>query len=178
MLRRHGVRFRTALMLFDAAVAAVLLVGLSVLRFGSDWSVYWRYITPEPIALPVILGAGWVAILASFGLYRPRARLSIRSEAVDIAKATAVLAAIALSLFFVFRLPDVSRLFLLGFFPALAAATLLAASLLVGAVAILWLPLLWVAIGLALAAVHGSVPSGSPAGDDRRVAPAVGPAVG
>jgi exopolysaccharide biosynthesis polyprenyl glycosylphosphotransferase len=125
MLRRHGVRFRTALMLFDAAVAALLLVGLSILRFGEDWSVYWRYITPEPIALPIILGAGWVAILASFGLYRPRARLSIRSEAVDIAKATAVLAAIALSLFFVFRLPDVSRLFLLGFFPALASATLL-----------------------------------------------------
>jgi exopolysaccharide biosynthesis polyprenyl glycosylphosphotransferase len=125
MLRRHGVRFRTALMLFDAAVAAILLVALSILRFGADWSIYWRYITPEPIALPAVLGAGWVAILASFGLYRPRARLSIRSEAVDIAKATAVLAAIALSLFFVFRLPDVSRLFLLGFFPALAAATLL-----------------------------------------------------
>ncbi len=125
MLRRHGVRFRTALMLLDAALAAVLLVGLSILRFGADWSVYWRYIFPEPLALPVVLGLGWVAILASFGLYRPRARLSIRSEAVDVARATGVLVAITLSLFFVFRLPDVSRLFLLGFFPALAATTLL-----------------------------------------------------
>ena len=125
MLRRHGVRFRTALMLLDAALAAVLLVGLSILRFGADWSVYWRYIVPEPIALPVVLGLGWVAILASFGLYRPRARLSIRSEAVDVVRATGVLVAITLSLFFVFRLPDVSRLFLLGFFPALAASTLL-----------------------------------------------------
>src|SRR5690348_11524332 len=98
MLRRHAVRFRTALMLFDAAIAALLLVGLSILRFGDDWSIYWRYITPEPIALPIILGAGWVAILAWLGLYRPRARLSIRSEAFDIARATAVLAAIALSL--------------------------------------------------------------------------------
>jgi hypothetical protein len=35
-------------------------------------------------------------------------------------------------------------------------ATLLAVALLVGAVAILWLPLLWVAIGLALAGVHRS----------------------
>jgi exopolysaccharide biosynthesis polyprenyl glycosylphosphotransferase len=125
MIRRHGVRFRTALMLLDALLAAGLLVSLSILRFGADWSIYWRYITPEPIALPVILGVGWVAILASFGLYRPRARLSIRSEAVDVVKATALLAAISLSLFFVFRLPDVSRLFLVGFFPALAAATLL-----------------------------------------------------
>src|SRR5689334_9516078 len=103
MLRRHGVRFRTALMLLDAVLAAVLLVVLSIARFGDDWSIYWRYITPEPIALPVLLGLGWVAILASFGLYRPRARLSIRSEAIDIARATGVLAAIALSLFFVFR---------------------------------------------------------------------------
>jgi exopolysaccharide biosynthesis polyprenyl glycosylphosphotransferase len=125
MLRRHGVRFRAALMLLDAVIAAGLLVVLSLARFGDDWSIYWRYITPEPIALPIILGGGWVALLASFGLYRPRARLSIRSEAVDVVRATAVLAAIALSLFFVFRLPDVSRLFLLGFFPALAALTLL-----------------------------------------------------
>jgi exopolysaccharide biosynthesis polyprenyl glycosylphosphotransferase len=125
MLRRHGVRFRTALMLLDAVLAGVLLVVLSVLRFGADWSVYWRYIIPEPAALPIVLGLGWVAILASFGLYRPRARLSIRSEAVDVVRATGVLAAIALSLFFVFRLPDVSRGFLLGFFPALAAVTLL-----------------------------------------------------
>jgi exopolysaccharide biosynthesis polyprenyl glycosylphosphotransferase len=112
-------------MLLDAVLAAVLLVVLSVLRFGNDWSIYWRYITPEPAALPIALGLGWVAILASFGLYRPRARLSIRSEAVDVVRATGVLAAITLSLFFVFRLPDVSRLFLLGFFPALAASTLL-----------------------------------------------------
>jgi exopolysaccharide biosynthesis polyprenyl glycosylphosphotransferase len=125
MLRRHGVRFRTALMLLDAVLAGVLLVVLSVLRFGADWSVYWRYIIPEPAALPIVLGLGWVAILASFGLYRPRARLSIRSEAVDVVRATGVLAAIALSLFFVFRLPDVSRGFLLGFFPALAGVTLL-----------------------------------------------------
>src|SRR5215813_11436826 len=102
MLRRHAVRFRTALMLLDAGLAGVLLVGLSILRFGDDWSVYWRYIVPEPLALPVILGLGWVAILASFGLYRPRARLSIRSEAVDVARSTLVLAAISLSLFFVF----------------------------------------------------------------------------
>jgi hypothetical protein len=78
MLRRHAIRFRTALMLLDAGLAGVLLVVLSVLRFGDDWSIYWRNIVPEPIALPILLGAGWVAILSYFGLYRPRARWSIR----------------------------------------------------------------------------------------------------
>jgi exopolysaccharide biosynthesis polyprenyl glycosylphosphotransferase len=125
MLRRHAIRFRAALMLLDAGVTALLLVALSMLRFGPDWSVYWRYITPEPLMLPVLAAGGWVAILAYFGLYRPRARWSIRTDAIDVVKATAVLAAITLSLFFVFRLPDVSRLFLLGFFPSLAATTLL-----------------------------------------------------
>jgi exopolysaccharide biosynthesis polyprenyl glycosylphosphotransferase len=125
MLRRHGTRFKLALVLLDGVLAGTLLVGLSILRFGSDWSVYWRYITPEPAALPALLAAGWVAILAYFGMYRPRARLSIRSEAADVVRATALLAAVTLSLFFVFRLPDVSRLFLVGFFPALAALTLL-----------------------------------------------------
>jgi hypothetical protein len=38
-------------------------------------------------------------------------------------------------------------------------ATILAVALVVGAVAILWLPLLWVAIGLALAAIHLGRPS-------------------
>jgi exopolysaccharide biosynthesis polyprenyl glycosylphosphotransferase len=125
MLRRHAIRFRTALMLLDAGLAGVLLVFLSVLRFGDDWSIYWRNIVPEPIALPILLGAGWVAILSYFGLYRPRARWSIRTEAIDIAKATAVLLAVTLSVLFVFRLPDASRGLLFGFFPALAAATLL-----------------------------------------------------
>lgn len=125
MLRRHAVRFRTALMLVDAGLAGLLLIVLSVARFGEDWSIYWRYIVPEPLALPAILGGGWVAILAYFGLYRPRARWSVWTEAVDIAKATAVLTVVTLSVLFVFRLPDVSRLFLLGFFPALAATTML-----------------------------------------------------
>ena len=125
MLRRHAIRFRTALMLLDAGLAGILLVVLSLARFGQDWSIYWRYIVPEPLALPIILGVGWVAILAYFGLYRPRARWSVKTEAIDIAKATAVLTAITLSVLFVFKLPDVSRLFLLGFFPALAATTLL-----------------------------------------------------
>ena len=39
MIRRHAAGFRALLMAFDAAVAVTLLVGLSALRFGPDWSV-------------------------------------------------------------------------------------------------------------------------------------------
>jgi hypothetical protein len=63
-------------------------------------------------------------------------------------------------------------------------ATLLAAALVVGAVAILWLPLLWLAIGLALVAVHRSslaadlgARSARP-GLGRPIAPPSGAAVG
>jgi exopolysaccharide biosynthesis polyprenyl glycosylphosphotransferase len=125
MIRRNGAGFRLALMLLDAALAGGLLVALTMLRYGTDWRSPWQALVAEPIALPFIVGGLWVGILSYFGLYRPRARWSIRSEAADIVRSTAVLAAIVLAALFSARLVDVSRLFLLGFFPALAAATLL-----------------------------------------------------
>ena len=125
MIRRKWTGFRIALMLLDAALAGGLLVALTMLRYGTDWRPVWQALVAEPIALPFIVGGLWVGILTYFGLYRPRARWSIRSEAADIVRSTAVLAAIVLAALFSARLVDVSRLFLLGFFPALAAATLL-----------------------------------------------------
>jgi exopolysaccharide biosynthesis polyprenyl glycosylphosphotransferase len=109
----------------DASLAGLLLVGLSSLRYGDDWSQWWRYIFTEPLLTPISVGVGWVAVLTYFGMYRSRARWSIRTEAIDILKATGVLAAIVVVILFATRLVDVSRLFLIGYFPALAAATLL-----------------------------------------------------
>lgn len=37
MFRRHAIGFRTLLMLVDGALAAVLLVAPSVVRFGPEW---------------------------------------------------------------------------------------------------------------------------------------------
>jgi exopolysaccharide biosynthesis polyprenyl glycosylphosphotransferase len=65
-----------------------------------------------------------VIALAMNGLYRPRARWSIRREAADVFRATIMLALVTLSVLFVFRMPDVSRLFMLVLFPSLAAATI------------------------------------------------------
>jgi exopolysaccharide biosynthesis polyprenyl glycosylphosphotransferase len=117
MIRRHGYWLRALLMLVDGLIAVGLFVVLSVLRFGTDWAVYWRLVIPEPLAFLALFAVGWIAVLAFHGLYRPRARWSIRSEAADLARATVVMALLCLSVLFFFKLPDVSRLFLLFLFP-------------------------------------------------------------
>jgi exopolysaccharide biosynthesis polyprenyl glycosylphosphotransferase len=107
----------------DALLAVVLLLGLSVVRFGADWAQWWRQIVPIPEGLLVIFAAGWVIALSMNGLYRPRARWSIIREAIDVVQAAIMLFLVTLSVLFLFRLPDVSRLFMLILFPTLAAAT-------------------------------------------------------
>lgn len=117
MIRRYAYWLRALLMLVDGLLAIGLLEVLSVLRFGADWAVYWRLVVPEPAAFVTLYAVGWVAVLAFHGLYRPRARWSIRSEAKDLGRATIVMALLSLSVLFFFKLPDVSRLFLLFLFP-------------------------------------------------------------
>ncbi len=124
MIRRHGRALQVTLVAVDAALAAAVLLGLSYLRFGADWAVYWRQAVREPVAFLAIFSAGWVAVLWFHGLYRLRARWSIWSETKDIARATIVMALLSLSFLFFFKLPDVSRLFLLFLFPILAVLTL------------------------------------------------------
>ena len=124
MIRRHAFRFRALLMSADALVAIGLLVGLSAWRFGEDWAVWWREIVPQPAAFLVLYALAWVTILTANGLYRPRARWSLRSEAWSVARATAAMALLTLSVLFLFHLPDVSRLLLLALFPAQAVATI------------------------------------------------------
>ena len=102
-----------------------LLVALSYLRFRLDWAVYWREAVSEPLVFLAIYAGGWVATLWFQGLYQPRARWTIASEFGDILRATVVMALASLSFLFLFKLPDVSRLFLLYLFPAQAGATLL-----------------------------------------------------
>jgi exopolysaccharide biosynthesis polyprenyl glycosylphosphotransferase len=124
MFRRYAAWFRATLMLADAVLAAVLLVGLSVWRFGPDWAVIWREFIPDTGAVLGFYAASWVIVLTLNGLYRPRARLSLRAEAGDILRATVVMGFVTLSVLFLVKLPDVSRLFLLVLFPVQAAATI------------------------------------------------------
>ena len=124
MLRRHASGFRTLLMLADGGLAFALLVLLSLVRFGTDWLDVWRPLLDQPVIVAATYAAAWVVVLWLHGLYRPRARWSIRSEALAIARATVVLGLITGTLLFAFRLPDVSRLFLILLFPAQWLVTL------------------------------------------------------
>ena len=127
MIRRHAFGFRLGLMLADGLLAAALLVGLSIWRFGADWAYLWRLVIPEPTVFLVVYAIGWVVALTMNGLYRPRARWSLRSEATDVLRATGLMALATLSVLFLFKLPDVSRLFLLVLFPVQAVATIVVA---------------------------------------------------
>lgn len=124
MLRRHASGFRALLMLADAGLAFALLIVLSIARFGPDWLSVWRPLLEQPLLFAAGYAAAWVGMLWLHGIYRPRARWSIRSEGLAIARATIVLGLISGTVLFAFRLPDVSRLFLLLLFPAQWLVTL------------------------------------------------------
>ena len=90
MLRRHASGFRTLLMLADAGLAFVLLAVLSIVRFGDDWLAVWRPLVDQPALVAAGYAVAWVVILWLHGLYRPRARWSVRSEALAILRATVI----------------------------------------------------------------------------------------
>src|SRR3989304_2660151 len=93
-------------------------------RFGPDWAGWGGLITPEPTGFLVAYAVGWVVVLAVNGLYRPRARWTFYSEAIDVLRATVVMALVTLAVLFFFKLPHVSRLFLLFLFPTTTVVTL------------------------------------------------------
>ena len=108
-------------MAVDAVLAIAILLIVSAVRYGSDTAVdRLREVIPnfELMLLGWVLV--WIAVLWSQGLYRQRARYTPRGEIVDILRATAIFGAISLSLLFVFKLPDISRILLVFVFPALA----------------------------------------------------------
>ena len=124
MLRRHASGFRALLMVADGGLAIALLVVLSVIRFGPSWLSVWRPLLAQPAVVALGYAVVWVSVLWLQGLYRPRARWSIRSEAVATAKATIIFGLVLGTVLFAFKLPDVSRLFLVLLFPSQWAMTL------------------------------------------------------
>jgi exopolysaccharide biosynthesis polyprenyl glycosylphosphotransferase len=118
MLRRHASGFRTLLMVADGLLAIALLILVSVIRFGDIWLTVWRPVVEQPVILAIGYAAAWVGALGFQGLYQPRARWTVRSEGLAIARATIVLGLISGTVLFAFKLPDVSRLFLILLFPS------------------------------------------------------------
>jgi exopolysaccharide biosynthesis polyprenyl glycosylphosphotransferase len=111
-------------MLADGALAILLLGALSIVRFGPEWLIHWQPILQQPLAFAISYALLWVGSLWLHGLYRPRSRWTLRSEALAIGRATVVMALITLSVLFVFKLPDVSRAFLTLLFPIQWAVTI------------------------------------------------------
>ena len=116
MIRRHITALKASLMAADGASAIGLFVIVSMLRFGADWGPTWRAVGVDPLWLAAIYGAAWVLILWITGLYRLRTRWTWRSEVLDLSRATLLVAVSTFCALFVFKLPNVSRLFLVELF--------------------------------------------------------------
>ena len=116
MIRRHITALRASLMAADGASAIGLFIIVSILRFGSGWEPTWRAVGVDPFWLAGIYGSSWVLILWITGLYRLRTRWTWRSEILDLSRATLLVAVSTFCALFVFKLPNVSRLFLVELF--------------------------------------------------------------
>ncbi len=125
MIRRHIAALHIALMIADATIAIALFMGLSIVRFGpGGWESTWQSAGIDGRLAAVLYGLALVAVLWVQGLYRLRVRLSTRREMVDVLTAIVLLAVVVFTALFLFKLPNVSRLFLLLLFPVQAAATI------------------------------------------------------
>ncbi len=123
MIRRHMTALRLGLLGADASSAIALFVALSWLRLGVDWPGVWRNVGADPYILPALWAIVWVSTLWLMDLYRLRARWSIRSEGRAVLQAAMMLAVASFSALFLFKLPDVSRLFLLALFASQTLVT-------------------------------------------------------
>jgi FlaA1/EpsC-like NDP-sugar epimerase len=115
---------RLGLLAVDAASATLLFIAFSVTLLGTDWTGSWRRAGFDPFAIAVAYAATWAAVLWLHGLYRLRSRWSIRTEVRDILRADLLLAVATFSALFLFKLPDVSRRFLIALFLAQAVVTI------------------------------------------------------
>ena len=80
-------------MAVDFATAVAIFVLISVARYGAEWQVAWHRLGGNPWLAAAAFGAGWVVLVWFGGLYRVRARWSLRSEIIGLLRATAVPAA-------------------------------------------------------------------------------------
>jgi Undecaprenyl-phosphate glucose phosphotransferase len=112
MLKKHSKFFESLLLLMDWATLSVSWVLSYYLRFYSGIIPVYKGIPPFKayLALLVFMIPLWGVVFKTFGLYRPR-RVSTRfSEVLDIGKASTFATLIFISLTFLFRQYEFSRL--------------------------------------------------------------------
>ena len=126
MIRRYAAVLRWSLALADTALALLVVIGATTLRFGqaSGWPLDEAFNLPDPKIAVAVFIAMWIVVLWMHGMYRSRARWTIRSDIATVLRATLVQLVATLSLLWIFKLPDVSRLLLGVVFPSLAIAAI------------------------------------------------------
>lgn len=125
MIRRYGIAFRVLLAIADGVTAVALLFLAIAIRFGTaSIAPQLDFTFSDPwIAVPAY-AALWPFVLWTQGLYRHRARWTVRGEVGDVLRAVLIFAAIIFSLLFFSKNLDASRLVLVVLFPLLAIGAL------------------------------------------------------
>jgi exopolysaccharide biosynthesis polyprenyl glycosylphosphotransferase len=124
LIRRHNTVLRFGLLVADALSAVLLFFIISMMQFGGSWTAAWRSAGFDPFAIGSVYAAAWVGALWIHDLYRTRSRWSIRSEVRDVLRADLLLGVTSFSLLFLFKLPNVSRRFLITLLIAQVLVTL------------------------------------------------------
>ena len=126
MIRRYAAALRLPLVAADTVLAFAVVLAATNIRFGrtSGWPPDLKASLPDAnLAVAGFVGM-WIAVLWMHGMYRSRARWTRRGDAVAVLRSTLVQLAFTLSLLYIFKLPNVSRLLLIVVFPSLAAAAI------------------------------------------------------
>jgi exopolysaccharide biosynthesis polyprenyl glycosylphosphotransferase len=119
MIRRYITALRLLFIAADALSAVGLFAVVSMFRFGTtDWLGVWAAVGVDGRFLAAAYGLAWVVATWLLGLYRLRVRWSIRSELIDLVRADILVAVATFTVLFLFKLPNVSRLFLIELFVA------------------------------------------------------------
>ena len=123
VIRRYQAQFQALLVLTDVSLAALVVVAISMVRYGSHWTDAWSAQVPDAPLLLIVYVAVWVLVLAFYGLYRPMAPWSVRHDAIGVAQATVLFALVVFAALYILRMPGLSRPLLLAVFPIQAMAT-------------------------------------------------------
>ena len=124
LIRRYSTVLRLGLLAADALSAFVLFFTISIIQFGDGWAATWKVAIFDSFAVASVYAAAWVGALWLHDLYRTRARWSVRSEVRDVLRADVLLGVASFSALFLFKLPNVSRRFLITLFVVQLIVTL------------------------------------------------------
>ncbi len=110
MIRRYTTALRALLMASDFVAASALFVAVSVARYGATWVEDWSSLGLDGRLAAVAYGGGWVILVWLGGLYRLRARWSLRADTMALLRAVGSLALAVITLLFVVHISEASRL--------------------------------------------------------------------